>query len=605
MAEEAVEELQAFVPGELGADGERVCCNVVAGDPELQCNICKYVMEDPMFLGCCGKYLCHRCEENIKKARIQDMRRCPFCQKSFTSLLNQSLQGRVNRLRVKCPNDSKGCSWQGQLNEVMRHITPRAEAGKDGCPFQVMRCRHQECTAEILRKDLPEHEKQLCDYRTYTCKFCLDVTDTYHKVSTDHFPVCPEYTVPCPNKDCSDYMIRSAVEEHLSTACQYHKVACDYASAGCNMAVLRKNMQSHYETSSHYHNKLLLNQNAALQVKLVENEQQLLKAIQQHAEQNSKLEECLRQQDLKHQQQLSLLRVRMDEVAAKSEAHMSAAKAANMEQDFAGTMMRLENNFASENNQLRNDIAGVTSEIFVLKDSQDEMKKTLDEAASKGEIISQVRRDCQKLSDSLEAFKLHGNDRIDLAVVEQIRGPALCELGKKVTDNQSLVSDIWKSLDYVERCITPQPPFAFTVSRFSDRKFNKEPFVSSAFYTHRRGYKMCVRVDLRGMSNHVALHCCIMRGEHDETLAWPFRGDVHVRIQNQLGDHAHYLQVVKFDDTTGENKSRRVSTGDKNYLHGFNQFISHQQLGLDDVNRCQYLKGDAVDFEVLRVDVQS
>lgn len=589
------EELQAFVPGQLTAGGERVCCDVVAGDPELQCNICKYVMENPMFLGCCAKFLCQRCVESIQQSRILDMRRCPFCQQGFTSLLNQHLQKRVHGLLVKCPNDSRGCSWQGKLIDVQHHISPQAMGREDGCPFQVTPCSHRECTAEILRKDLRKHEDQLCQYRTYTCKFCLDVTDTYHKVSTEHFPVCPDYTVPCRNKGCPDYMARAAVQEHLSTSCSYEEVACDYVSAGCNIKGPRKDLHSHCETASHHHNKLMLQQNTALQEKLAENELQL-----------SKVEELLRQQDLKHQQQLSLMGARLDALSAKSESHLSvASRSGDVKKDFAEKMTKLEHNFAHENYQLRNELTGVTAEVFLLKDSHADLRMMLDEVTCKGEAISHMNRECQKLSDSFEAVKLGETDKIECAVVQQI-GPVLYvmdDLREKITDNQSLVHEVQKGLDYVEKFVTPQPPFGFTVSRFSERKFNKEPFVSPAFYTHRRGYKVCVRVDLHGMNNHVAVHCCIMRGEHDDALGWPFRGDVQIHIQNQLGNHTHYLKVISFDDATGENRSGRVLTGDKNYLHGFNQFISHQELGLDEVKGCQYLKGDAIDFEVVKIDV--
>lgn len=552
MAKPSAKDLEVFVPGELTAEGERICCSVIEGDPELQCNICQYVMVNPIFLGCCAHHLCEGCLENIQQSKMQGKKRCPFCQQDFTTLLNQHLQKKVHQVKVRCPNNSKGlgCSWTGKLNEVMRHILPQAK--EDGCLFQVVRCKYPECRTKILRKDLRKHESEVCQFRMYTCKFCLDVTDTYQKVTEVHFLVCPDYTVPCPNKCNSDYMLRSAVTEHLNT-CPYEEVMCDLVLAGCNMRCPRKDMQAHCKTASHYHNKLLLNQNAALQVKVADNEGQILRVIKQQEEQNSRVGELLRQQDLKHQQQLAILEVKIAEITGKTDGHhraVTATMSGDARKDFTEKVTRLEKKFAAESDQVRNELTGVISQVFQLKDSQE-------------------------------------------------------ETGKKVADNTSVVSSVQRNLEYVEKCITPRPPFAFTVSRFSEHKFNKEPFVSKSFYTHPRGYKVCVRVDLHGMNNNMAVHCCIMKGEHDEALRWPFRGDIHIQIQNQLGDHHHYLKVIKYDDTTGGNKSGRVLTGDMNYCNGLNQFISHQGLGLDQANNCQYLKGDAVDFEVVKVDIRS
>lgn len=503
MAKPLFGELQAFVPG---TDRERICCTVVGDASDLQCSICKYVMEDPMFLGCCAQSLCNSCVKNIEQSRIPGPKCCPFCKQELNTLLNQHLQKKVHQLEVHCPNASRGCSWKGRLDKVVDHITPQGMVTGNSCRFQLVQCKNSNCQEKVLMKDLRKHENEICKFRIYTCKFCLDVTDTFEKVSTEHYPVCPDYTVPCPNKCNADYMMRSTVDEHLRTSCPYQEVTCDYISAGCKVKCQRKDMPAHYETASHHHNSLLVNQNAALLERVAVSEQQLSRVVHQ----------------------MSILEAKIAELTAKSERHRPVAKSVSGD---AKDIADLEKKITAESGKVRTELTGVIAHVL---DAQEETKKAM--------------------------------------------------------------SSVQKGLEYLEKCMTPQPPFAFTVSRFSERKFQKEPFVSTAFYTHPRGYKMCVRVDLHGM-DHVAVHCCVMKGEHDEALNWPFRGDVHIHIQNQLGDHHHFLKVITYDNTTGENRSRRVLTGDMNYLHGSNQFIPHKSLGLDQVNNCQYLKGDAVDFE--------
>lgn len=590
-------EVEAFVPDNVG----ETACAVVTEQHNLQCHICKYVMNNPMLLSCCGEHLCKSCVDKIQQSRMVEMRCCPFCKQEFTCLLNKSVQRETFQLVVKCPNRSEGCPWKGKLRDVLQHT-------ENTCLFEVVSCPIDGCPAKVLRKNLQKHKEE-CDFRQYTCKFCYDVTDTYLKVSREHFPVCSDYTVPCPNKCDIGYMTRASVAEHLRDSCPLEEVQCDYASAGCRGKCLRKDMAIHYETFSQHHNKLLLSQNAALQAKLAEQGEQLARAAKQQTEQSSQFEELLRQQETKHEQRLAQLEEKVTGFTSREDQASSMAEALSVEvkMELMDKVAMMESNFVAENNELRNGFAGLTTELYCLKDRHDQMQKRVDDLASVVEVVAQSAQSFSQLGDGLTALQLEQADNIESAVVQHL-SPTLTTLNDvvgKMADIESQLGTVHKDVQYAEKIVTPQPPFSFTVSRFSERKTNKEPFVSPPFYTHHRGYKLCVRVDLHGMNSHIAVHCCVMRGEHDEHLPWPFRGDVHVRIQNQLGDHTHFEAAIQYDAATADNKCRRVITGDKNYLHGLSQFIPHVQLGLLPAKNCQYLKGDAIDFEVIKVDIQS
>lgn len=589
------EDLQAFVPGELTGENERVCCDVISGRAELQCQVCRYILDGPMLLGCCGHYLCARCLESIQQSRISGGRSCPFCKAlSFTTLLNKGLLREVNELRVYCPNHAAGCLWEGKLNQVAGHVA--SKAGSEGeCLYHHVKCKFPECSSCLLRKDLHNHESEVCTFRPYTCKYCLDFTANYSQVSSQHFPVCPDYPVTCPNKCGSASMPRSAVDQHLNNKCSLQEVACEYKSAGCDLVRARKDMAGHYKSADVYHNKLLVKQNASLQSKLDENQHQLERVIRQQAQQNSQFEELLRQQEERHQKQLSALEARLAGIAGEVKRNSSAldkipgeVKAAvEAKKKLTGEITVIENSFVFETNQIKENLSGIAAEMLSLKDYNEETRKLM--------------------GTNLEVLKNDQSSMVVSLVVQEmgLTLDGLEEMRMKTSTNQRLVTSLQQNVDYVEKCITPQPPFSFTVSRFSERKFNKEAFVSPPFYTHPRGYKVCVRVDVYGMSNDLAVHCCIMKGEHDHNLAWPFMGDIYVQIQNQLGDFDHYEKIIQYAEDTGENKSGQVITGDKNYLHGFHQFISHQELALDQSRNCQYLKGDAIDFQVIKIDVKS
>lgn len=617
--------LQAFVPGDLVVANERVCCDLVAeGRLELQCQICKYVLDKPKLLGCCGHHICEACVDTIQHSRIVNMRSCPFCKtKDFTTLLNKGILREINELKVHCPNFSNGCPWEGQLNGVWKHIDPDEPEAEGRCLFQPVKCKFPGCSYRPPRKDLHNHEAELCEFRSYTCKHCSVFTDTYLRVSTQHFPVCPDFPVACPRKCVSEFMPRSSVNEHLRSQCPLEEIACDYKSAGCNFVRSRKDMPVHCKAATQYHSKLLVEQNASLQLKLAKSQQQLEKVVEEQVAQNSRFQELLHQQGVEHQRQLSALERKLAELTNKVTSTNSAmeVRSAELKKESAegkrkleDKMSQIESLLAFQTNQITAEVNGIDSQITILKCSQEETNKLVSSVASNIEVTNQGVRDFDKLSKDLETVRLN-----QPAIVEALVDPTLNLLEVMRGDilaNKSLMEDVRRDMEYVEKCITPQPPFAFTVSRYSERKLNREAYVSPSFYTHPRGYKVCMRVDVHShdmpgdvytpsSSGQISVYCCIMKGEHDDLLVWPFLGEIHVRIQNHLGDHNHFDKSIRYDENTGEKKSGRVVTGDKNYLHGFHQFISHQELSQNHDVNVQYLKGDAVDFEVIKVDAQS
>ena len=59
---------------------------------------------------------------------------------------------------------------------------------------------------------------------------------------------------------------------------------------------------------------------------------------------------------------------------------------------------------------------------------------------------------------------------------------------------------------------------------------------STPFYTHPRGYKMCLCVYANGTGDgrgtHVSVFAHLMKGEFDDHLKWPFLGNVTIQLLN-------------------------------------------------------------------------
>ena len=98
-------------------------------------------------------------------------------------------------------------------------------------------------------------------------------------------------------------------------------------------------------------------------------------------------------------------------------------------------------------------------------------------------------------------------------------------------------------------------PISFTMTGFQQKKGLNSSWYSPWFYTHPRGYKMCLRVDANGYgirkNSHVSVYLYMMRGDYDESLKWPFRGDITIQLLNQEGSHEHHEVAIHFTDGTG------------------------------------------------------
>ena len=139
-------------------------------------------------------------------------------------------------------------------------------------------------------------------------------------------------------------------------------------------------------------------------------------------------------------------------------------------------------------------------------------------------------------------------------------------------------------------------------SEFSKRKSNNEEWCSPGFYTSPGGYKMSLHVDANGVGDgkgtHVSCFICLMSGEYDDILEWPFQGEVTVELLNQLEDKNHYKDITEFDESTPQKCKERIVGKQYGSGWGCDQVISHSQLGYNSSLNRQYLKDDTLCFRV-------
>ena len=154
-------------------------------------------------------------------------------------------------------------------------------------------------------------------------------------------------------------------------------------------------------------------------------------------------------------------------------------------------------------------------------------------------------------------------------------------------------------------------PVTIKMAGFDELKKKGTDWYSRPFYTGMGGgmggYKMCLRVyangDGTGKGTHVSVFTCLMRGEFDSHLKWPFQGTVTIQLVNQLEDKEHHTHSCDYTYATRA-KAAQVADGDRSVSWGMLKFLPHSKLGLCVANNHQfisYLKDDCLIFRIMSV----
>ena len=96
----------------------------------------------------------------------------------------------------------------------------------------------------------------------------------------------------------------------------------------------------------------------------------------------------------------------------------------------------------------------------------------------------------------------------------------------------------------------------------------------------------------------VSIYACLMKGQFDDHLKWPFRGEITIQIVNQDGDHDHVEGTIHYNDETPDNNTGRVTDQERANGWGKPKFLAHTDLA---IKKTQYLKDHIIIVGVVRV----
>ena len=148
------------------------------------------------------------------------------------------------------------------------------------------------------------------------------------------------------------------------------------------------------------------------------------------------------------------------------------------------------------------------------------------------------------------------------------------------------------------------PPPDIVMTDFEKHKEDNDSWYGPPFYPHIGGYKMCLCVYANNYASpHVSMFCYLNRGEYDDQLKWPFRGDITIQLLNQSRDEGHWEMTVSFNHRAGNDIAGRVVGKERaTSAWGRRKFIPHTELNTENK---EYLKNDCLKFQISSVVVKS
>ena len=599
-------------------------CEFVERPQELQtdCPICQVVLREPFQVSCCGCSFCRTCIERIPT----DKKACPECKDAdFSLFLNKGLQRSLHSFRVRCTHQKSGCKWTGKLGELDAHLNRSPIIGKqlNGCEFTELACTH--CDKYIQRRKLHAHANETCPQRPFRCDYCKVYISTHQDVISNHFPSCICYPVPCPNK-CGMYPERQNVETHVNTVCSLTVVNCDFHYAGCEVRLERKVMPIHLAESLTTHISFLTNKTKMLaggdrQGTLAEHVFPLLSLLVLHNQQlTTHLEESQRKiQQLEKDKQALLWHTGVlfppVKLTMTNFEKMKRTKKEWYSPPFythtKGYKMCLKV-YANGNGVGK----GTHISVFAYL-----MRGEFDDCLEwpfKGSVVIQL---CNQLKDNYHfGHTIDFNENADASNRVTSGERAECGWGTDTliahtdfnkVDRQYLMDNcIYFRIVTVESLSEPGVlPTERTMTNFEEHKGDGNHWLSQPFYTHPQGYKMCLDVFANGSGDgkgtHVSVGACLMRGDFDDGLKWPFQGDVTIVMLNQLEDINHTTHTIRFSDTMDNKVIGRVTGREKaQKVKGNSTFIPHSDLNYNPTKNCQYLKYNCLRFQVGQVELK-
>ncbi|XP_065901407.1 TNF receptor-associated factor 4-like [Dysidea avara] len=506
----------------------------------LLCKICHHPCKEPYLSGCCGHNFCKTCLEAARRNATN----CPYCrnQKDFATLCNKLSDREIRSLHVMCTNKERGCEWQGELNDISNHL-----GNTDSCQFEDAKCSG--CGKVLQRRHLTSHVATECPHRKVDCQYC-HITGEHRFIKGEHKEQCPKLPLPCPNKCEVGSVPREDMQAH-KIECPLEEIKC---SIECGKVLIRQDLARHVEIECP-------RRKVVCKFCQITDEHQVIYG--QHYK-----EECP-MLPLPCPNKCEVVTVPREDM----EAHRKECPLEIVQCEY--------HNVGCEERMMRKDLE---------KHKKDKMEKHLFLTASElTNIKSQLATSNKQMNAMIVA--LH-----EIAVTQGH------------TKSAALILSVagW-SVKLTAMAAISKPgkqvcPVIVSITEYSKQKNDNIGWYSDSFYTHDKGYKMCLNICAAGEgvgeSTHLSLFLFLMKGPHDDKLTWPLREKFEIKLFNQINDSDHHSLMLTYSKAVGS--ASRVYSGRAVHGRGYLKFISNKDLHIV-TPTCQYLKDDCIFLQVSKL----
>ncbi len=157
-----------------------------------------------------------------------------------------------------------------------------------------------------------------------------------------------------------------------------------------------------------------------------------------------------------------------------------------------------------------------------------------------------------------------------------------------------------KVLELTQQLNETVEQLTFRLDGFPKHKHDRTTFYSSLLCTSHKGYRFRIRVHAGGFGSgegtHISIFACLMKGDYDDALTWPFLGKVTFELLNQIEDKNHHKATTYFLNNESSQRVIETKCGDVGW--GIPEFIPHTDLAYNPGKNYQYLKDDSLIFRV-------
>ena len=557
--------------------------------PDYFCPVCTEALTEP-YLTDCGHHFCYTCRRRLTARGKPD---CPECreQNALTDArLNKHLQRQVNSLKVHCQHHEVGCQWVGELRYLQEHLDPVIRK----CGFILLACPLG-CGESVCSSAMKDHLLTDCSKRSCECEHC-GYCNTFDIVTEQHYPVCEQFPVECPNACSGVTMKRQELASHLEEQCPLQVIQCPFTSAGCTVQLTRREMEEHEKIAVHQHLRMMM---SMMQLKeppasgIVATTAKQLENVFNFPPLEFTITDFMKKKECNAEWISPVFYSHPDGYKLCLVVYPNGTSVGK------GTHVSIYVGFLNEIHVSKENWHAVDFDIYihVLNWRKDEGHH--EESLSYIGIGYRTSREGIKLSSRRSSFIPHASLSYNTTTnTEYLQNECVrLRVSKVILYSTALLN---KTPSWQNPQNGYQSLHEFTLTDLSKRKQFNNCYCSAPFYTHHHGYKLCLVVysngDGSGKDMHVSVFLSLMAGEYDDQLVWPFASNFDIELLNWRNNAMHCKQILQFGDN---NQPHKVPKEDIYGLTwGYSQFIPHSSLAYDSTSNVEYLQEDCLRFRV-------